>query len=122
MTNTFNIRDILLVDFPPQTPALHEQQGRRPAVVVGNPSHTGTIRFELVIVVPITRQSGDWTAQNLILYPSLRAGVGNLISNSTVLLDQIRAVDMRRVLRYLGSLTAEEYQPIANGLQLMFSF
>ena len=122
MTNTFNIRDILLVDFPPQTPALHEQQGRRPAVVVGNPSHTGTIRFELVIVVPITRQSGDWTAQNPILYPSLRAGVGNLISNSTVLLDQIRAVDMRRVLRYLGSLTAEEYQPIANGLQLMFSF
>jgi mRNA interferase MazF len=122
VTNTFNIRDILLVDFPPQTPALHEQQGRRPAVVVGNPSHTGTIRFELVIVVPITRQSGDWTAQNPILYPSLRAGVGNLISNSTVLLDQIRAVDMRRVLRYLGSLTAEEYQPIANGLQLMFSF
>jgi len=121
VANRFTIRDILLVDFPPQTPALHEQQGIRPAVVVGNPSHTGTIRFELVIVVPITRQSGNWTAQNPILYPSLRAGVGNLISDSTLLLDQIRAVDMRRVLRYLGSLTPEEYQPIADGLKAIFN-
>jgi mRNA interferase MazF len=55
VANTFTIRDILLVDFPPQTPALHEQQGIRPAVVVGRPSNTGMIRFELVIVVPITR-------------------------------------------------------------------
>lgn len=120
MANRFTIRDILLVDFPPQTPALHEQQGIRPAVVVGRPSNTGTVRFELVIVVPITRQSGDWTAQNPILYPSLQAGVGNLTADSIVLLDQVRAVDIRRVLRYLGSLTAEEYQPIANGLKAMF--
>ncbi|MEG4209111.1 type II toxin-antitoxin system PemK/MazF family toxin [Microcoleus sp. S13_B4] len=122
MANRFTIRDILLVDFPPQTPTLHEQQGIRPAVVVGRPSNTGMIRFELVIVVPITRQSGDWTAQNPILYPSLQAGVGNLTADSIVLLDQVRAVDIRRVLRYLGSLTAEEYQPIANGLKAMFGF
>jgi mRNA interferase MazF len=122
VANTFTIRDILLVDFPPQTPALHEQQVTRPAVVVGRPSNTGTMRFELVIVVPITRQSGDWTAQNPILYPSLQAGVGNLTAESIVLLDQVRAVDIRRVLRYLGSLTPEEYQPIADGLKAMFNF
>jgi mRNA interferase MazF len=121
VANRFTIRDILLVDFPPQTPAL-QQQGTRPAVVVGRPSNTGTMRFELVIVVPITRQSGDWTAQNPILYPSLQAGVGNLTAESIVLLDQVRAVDIRRVLRYLGSLTPEEYQPIANGLKAMFGF
>ena len=95
MANTFTIRDILLVDFPPQTPALQEQQGTRPAVVVGRPSKTGTMRFELVIVVPITRQSGDWTAQNPILYPSLQAGMGNLTAESIVLLDKVRAVDIR---------------------------
>jgi len=89
---------------------------------VGRSSNTGTIRFELVIVVPITRQSGDWTTQNPILYPSLQAGMGNLTADSIVLLDQVRAVDIRRVLRYLGSLTAEEYQPIANGLKAMFGF
>ena len=122
MANTFTIRDILLVDFPPQTPALHEQQGIRPAVVVGRPSNTGTMRFELVIVVPITRQSGDWTAQNPILYPSLQAGMGNIRYDSTVLLDPIRAVDIKRVLGYRGDLTAEEYQPIANGLKAMLGF
>ncbi|MBD0392829.1 MAG: type II toxin-antitoxin system PemK/MazF family toxin, partial [Microcoleus sp. C1-bin4] len=52
----------------------------------------------------------------------LRAGVGNLTADSIVLLDQVRAVDIRRVLRYLGSLTAEEYQPIANGLKGIFCF
>jgi mRNA interferase MazF len=75
-----------------------------------------------VIVVPITRQSGQGTAQNPILYRSLQAGVGNLTAESIVLLDRVRAVDIRRVLRYLGSLTAEEYQPIANGLKAMFGF
>ncbi|WP_341734740.1 type II toxin-antitoxin system PemK/MazF family toxin [Microcoleus sp. EPA2] len=120
--SNITLRDIILVDFAPQIPPFHEQQGKRPALVVGIPSQTGAIRFPLVIVVPITRQSGNWVAQNPILYPSLPAAVGNLISDSTVLLDQIRAVDMRRVSRYLGTLTPEEYQPIADGLKALFNF
>ncbi|NEP19332.1 MAG: type II toxin-antitoxin system PemK/MazF family toxin, partial [Leptolyngbya sp. SIO4C1] len=63
---------------------MHEQQGIRPAVVVG--------------------------------IPLLPAGVGNLTQTSVVLLDQIRAVDARRIVRYIGSLSEKDYQSIAAGL------
>jgi mRNA-degrading endonuclease toxin of MazEF toxin-antitoxin module len=48
--------------------------------------------------------------------------MGNIRYDSTVLLDPIRAVDIKRVLGYRGDLTAEEYQPIANGLKAMLGF
>lgn len=76
----------------------------------------------MVVVVPLTTQLGDWAIQNPTLYPRFQAGVGNLLYDSTALLDQICALDTRRVLRYLGQLTPEEYQPIENGLRAMFGF
>ncbi|HEY9701641.1 MAG TPA: type II toxin-antitoxin system PemK/MazF family toxin [Allocoleopsis sp.] len=79
------------------------------------------MRFSLV-VVPVTKQTGIWITQNPLLYPGLLAGMGNLVHDSTVLLDQICAIDMVRVSRYLGDLTPEEYQPIEDGLKAMFRF
>ncbi|MFE1746440.1 type II toxin-antitoxin system PemK/MazF family toxin [Coleofasciculus sp. H7-2] len=122
MTNTFSVRDVLLVEFPIHTPLGREQQGQRPAVVVALPGDTGSVRFSLVVVVPTTAQSGDWVAENPTLYPFLPAGVGGIRRNSIVLLDQIRAIDVRRVLRYRGTLTPDEYQPIEDGLKAMFRF
>lgn len=121
MTSTLGVRDVVLVDFPAQIPPGREQQGKRPAIVVV-PTATGSTRFSLVVVVPITRQSGEWVRRNPTLYPSLESGAGNLTHDSIVLLDQIRAVDIRRVLRYVGTLTPEQYQPISDGLNAMLNF
>jgi len=112
----------VLVNFPAQIPPGREQENTRPAVIVALPNVTGITRFSLVIVVPLTTQQGDWATRNSTLYPQLQAGMGNIRYDSTVLLDQIRAVDIKRVLGYRGDLTAEEYQPIANGLKTMFGF
>lgn len=49
----------------------------------------------------------------------LLAGTGNLKQDSVVLLDQIRAVDTRRITKYLGSLRDADYEPIAKGLGKM---
>lgn len=68
----------------------------------------------------MTTQLGDWAKNNPKIYPVLSAGTGNLRKDSVVLLDQIRAVDMRRIVQYLGSLTNEEYEPIAEGLTEIF--
>jgi mRNA-degrading endonuclease toxin of MazEF toxin-antitoxin module len=38
-----------------------------------------------------------------------------------VLLDQIRAIDARRMIAYLGTLTSTEYAPILAGLQQIFN-
>jgi mRNA interferase MazF len=106
--------DVVLVKFPSAIPQGHEQQGQRPAIVVGIPR--GMLRYPIVIVVPLTTQSGLWVEDNRDLYPQLSAGMGGLTQDSIVLLDQVRAVDIRRVVSYFGSLTAEDYAPIVEGL------
>ncbi|WP_242723027.1 type II toxin-antitoxin system PemK/MazF family toxin [Microcoleus vaginatus] len=122
LPNFLQVRAVVLVNFPAQIPPGREQENTRPAVIVALPNVTGITRFSLVIVVPLTTQQGDWATRNSTLYPQLQAGMGNLRYDSTVLLDQLRAVDIKRVLGYRGDLTAEEYQPIANGLKAMFGF
>lgn len=122
MTNTFSIRDVVLVEFPIHIPSGREQQGQRPAVIVALPSDTRAARFSLVVVVPTTAQTGEWVTQNPTLYPRLQAGVAGIRRDSIVLLDQIRALDVRRVLRYRGNLTPEQYQPIEHGLRTMLRF
>jgi mRNA interferase MazF len=47
-------------------------------------------------------------------------GTGGLAQESVVLLDQIRAIDVQRIIAYLGSLTTEEYEPISTGLKQIF--
>lgn len=57
---------------------------------------------------------------NPIVYPSLITGTGNLKQDSVVLLDQVRAIDARRLLKYIGRLSAEEFAPIASGIAQIF--
>lgn len=93
--------DVILVALPVHIPRRHEQQGHRPVIVIGLP--WGEVRYPMLIVVPLTTQTGLWSRQNPSLYPCLEAGVGGLPQLSIVLLDQLRSIDARRVLAYLGT-------------------
>jgi mRNA interferase MazF len=112
-------RDVILVALPGHIPRRHEQQGNRPVIVIGLP--WGEVRYPMLIVVPLTTQTGLWSRQNPSLYPCLEAGVGGLPQPSIVLLDQLRSIDPRRVLAYLGTLTPEQYIPIQSGLMQLCS-
>ena len=67
-------------------------------------------------------QEGTWSRKAPGLYPRLRAGAGGLPHPSVALLDQLRSIDVQRVTSYLGSLAAEEFQPIDDGLKKIFGF
>lgn len=110
--------DVVLVALPQNRPQGREQQGLRPAIVVGIPP--GETRYLVVVVAPLTTQSGDWVERNPVMYPRLEAGVGGLTQESIVLLDQVRAVDARRITRYLGTLSPQQYAAIASGIQQLF--
>jgi len=114
--------DILLIALPTHAPRGHEQEGVRPAVVVGLPEQAGAPRFPAVLVIPLTTQEGTWSRKAPGLYPRLRAGAGGLPHPSVALLDQVRSIDVRRVSSYLGSLAGEEFQPIRDGLKQIFGF
>lgn len=115
-------RDVISALFPIHIPGGHEQQGYRPAVVIGIPERLGVPRFEVLVVVPLTMDRGQqWSQHSPTLYPHLEKGTANLRSPSLCLLDQVRAISAERVRNYRGTLTAEQYRPIHDGLCRMLS-
>jgi mRNA interferase MazF len=122
MAKLVGFGDILLIALPSHAPRGHEQEGSRPAVVVGLPDRAGEPRYPAVLVVPLTTQEGAWSRKAPGLYPRIQAGAGGLPRPSVVLLDQLRSVDARRVSRYLGSLSEDEWRPIHAGLTQIFGF
>lgn len=114
--------DVISALFPEHLPGGREQQGFRPAVVVGQPERLGEPRFEVVIVVPLTTdREQEWAKHSPALYPRLARGVARLRSPSICLLDQMRAVGAERVRGYRGTLGAEQYRSIHAGLSKMLS-
>lgn len=115
MADRLELGDVVLITLPFHQPRGREQEGRRPVIVIGIPP--GDVRYPIILIAPLTTQSGEWVQKNPLLYPQLDAGTGGLPQRSIVLLDQIRAVDVQRINAYLGSLTTEQYQPILDGLR-----
>jgi len=113
------IGDILLVELPQHRPPGHEQQGLRPAIVVGLPNKLGVPRYPTVLVVPLTTQIGNWATKSLDLYPQVPAGTAGLARQSVVLLDHLRAIDLRRIRGFIGSLKAQVFNPIRKNLLRM---
>lgn len=113
--------DVVTARFPAQDPQGREQEGYRPAVVVGLPELLGPPRFKMVLVVPLTTdRGGAWSRS--ALYPRLTAGAGGLPNDSLALLEQTRGLDTERVARYLGQLTAEQFVPLKQGLARICAF
>lgn len=114
--------DVISALFPAHVPGGREQQGYRPAVVVGIPERLGVPRFEVLVVVPMTTDRGQqWSKRSPTLYPRLAKGTANLRSSSICLLDQVRSIGAERVRGYRGTLDAEQYRPIHDRLREMMS-
>jgi len=111
--------DVLKILFPYHTPEGHEQQGPRPAVVVGVPDTLGEPRFPTLVVIPLTSQLEDWTTKAPDLYPLLETGAGGLTLPSAALIDQVRSVGVSRIIGRYGTLTAEQLRPIKAALTRM---
>lgn len=117
-----NLGDVLTTDLPGHVPHGREQEGFRPAVVVGLPTLAGPTRFPMVLVAPVTTDRGQpWAIRNATLYPALAAGAGGLPSASIVLLDQIRAVDPSRLRVRKGTLSPDELGLVQGGLRHILS-
>lgn len=108
--------------FPAHQPGGHEQEGYRPAVVVGLPERLGDPRFGVLIAAPITTDRGQrWAKRSPALCPRFPAGTANLHSDSVCLLDQVRALDADRVLSYRGTLNRDQYRPLHDRLRRIFA-
>lgn len=121
-TRSLQFGDVITAKFPQQNPQGREQEGYRPAIVVGFPNRLGVPRFKLIVVIPLTTDKNqEWANASPDLYLRFSAGIAGLKSSSIVLLDQIRVLDISRIVAYRGSLSSEEYEPILLGLRRMIS-
>ena len=91
----------------------HEQRGARPCVVVTNAAVSADQRFPMLAVIPLTGTPGDGA-----LYPSLLPGSSGLRQPSWALIDQVRSVDKRRVIKVFGEVGPSELAEIDDGMRL----
>jgi len=82
----------------------------RPAVIIQN--DVGNQYSSVTIIAPIT--SGDSSGYPIEV--EIKAPEGGLKNDSLALLDQIRAVDKRRLVRYMGKLHPSTIQKIDQAL------
>ncbi len=111
--------DIVLVVLPGQHPRGREQEGLRPAVVVGIPPQP--LRFPLLLLAPLTSQRGPWAEAHPELYPSVGADSLGLRKPSIVLMDQIRACDLSRIRARIGKLDRDGSDRVRTALQAIFA-
>jgi len=107
--------EIYLVNFDPTTGA--EIKKTRPALILQN--DTANRWSPITIVAAITSQFEE------PLYPTevlLKVPEGRLETDSVVLLNQIRSIDKRRLVKRLGALKPETMTKVEQAILISFGF
>jgi mRNA interferase MazF len=105
--------EVYLVNFDPTIGA--EIQKTRAALIVQN--DIANRHSPITIVAAISSQFDE------ILYPTevlIQPAEGGLTLSSVVLLNQVRSVDKRRLIRRLGMLTPTAMERVTRALQISF--
>jgi mRNA interferase MazF len=97
---------VIQVAFPNRSPSGHEQTGLRPALVVSDPTEKQKLESPMLIVAPITTQE----KKKGVLRVKLAVGDGGLPEASTIMVDQLAAVDVSRVRLFYGRLTGTKLE------------
>jgi len=104
--------DVYLVPFDPAYGS--EIQKTRPALIIQN--NIGNRFSSTVIVVAITSRKNDATVYPVeVLVPKQEGG---LDEDSVILLDQIRTIDKKRLLKKFGSLKPETMRRVDQALAI----
>lgn len=105
--------EVYLVNFEPTIGS--EIRKTRPALIVQN--DIGNEFSPITIVAAITSQHDN------NLYPTevlIKPPEGGLSNNSVVLLNQIRSIDKKRLIKRLGKLTLTSMKQVERAIQVSF--
>ncbi len=103
--------EIYIADFSPVVG--HEQAGRRPVLIIQN--DIGNLHSPTTIVAPLTTQ---FTTK---VYPTevrVKAGTAGLPKESSILLNQIKAIDKRRLETCVGQLDAGTMRRVDEAIKI----
>jgi len=103
--------EVYLVNFDPVVGA--EIRKTRPGLILQN--DIANRDSPLTIVAAITSQFQEPTYPTEVL---LKAGEGGTTKDSVILLNQIRSVDKRRLVRLMGKISPESMRRVDRSLQI----
>ena len=103
---------IYLVNFDPTVGA--EIQKIRPAVVVSN--NINNNHSPIISIAPITSR----VARIFSFEVEIPAGIGGLTERSKIMINQTRAIDKMRILKYIGTLEELSLRKIDAALKLHY--
>ncbi|MBI4556673.1 MAG: type II toxin-antitoxin system PemK/MazF family toxin [Candidatus Hydrogenedentes bacterium] len=104
--------DVVICDLNPVIGS--EQSGRRPAIVMQ--VEAANLRSPHTIVVPFTTKIRQRILASHVL---VRAGTAGLIEDSVALCEQVRVIDMRRVVRVLGRLDDDQLREVESAMRVI---
>jgi mRNA interferase MazF len=106
--------DVVVVNLDPTIGV--EIKKTRPAVVVSNDSIN---QFsQLLVIVPLTKNTAHLSPSHAVI----PKGTARLTFTSKVITEQIKAVDKRRIVRRLGSLTTPVLEQVERALKNTLAF
>jgi mRNA interferase MazF len=108
---------IVVIDFSKHLPQGSEQEGIRPALVLGDTMSIEALSLPKVLVAPITSRM----FKPSLLRVMLKASRGGLSSDSTILFDQVRHIDQSRVVAITGQLTSSDLKVLEISLKALFN-
>ena len=108
---TYRRGDIYLANLNPYIGS--EQGGTRPVLLLQN--NTGNFYCPTLIVAPLTARRGKKPHQPTHY---LLSSVKGMDGASVVLLEQIKTIDKRRVVRYIGRVNRKQMDGVNEALQI----
>lgn len=107
---------LLEIRFPEHRPRAHEQEGLRPCVLVLDVARLQRLAFPQLWVIPITSNYLPEGATRI----KLEDGDGGLAKGGTLLLDQMRCIDISRLRGTHGQLSGEKLEQVKAAVSKMF--
>ncbi len=119
MSFILKIGDVIKVKYPRRVPKGHEQEGERPALIIGIPDLLDTPRYPVLVTIPLTTNTDIWSDKNK-LYIKLSKGEANLTSESILITDQVLTIDATRIIGYIGSLSGKKITLVKDKIKTIF--
>lgn len=106
--------EVWLADLGDTTPPGREQQGiGRPVLIVSSDLHNSAVRTT-AMVTPITSRLRGWPT-----HVRLPAGTAKLRHDSEVMVEQLRVIDSRRLVRRIGNVDQDLLAEVSDRIRMM---
>lgn len=109
-----NQYEIWIADLNPQ---IGTEAGKSRPVLIVQTNLLNKISHPSTIVCPITTNVQD---ESDILRVHLKKGMANLQENCDIMIDQIRAIDNKRLIKKVGELPADLVEKVKENISIIF--